>query len=66
MLRTVTSITTHVTAEGTRLSITYSEISDTGEIVKSNERVNRIVVDEELQGLIDGVNAHAQIMIDSL
>lgn len=66
MLRTVTSITTHVTAEGTRLSIAYSEISDTGEILKSNERVNRVVVDEGLQELIDGINTHAQTIVDSL
>lgn len=65
-MKTVTSITTHVTAEGTRLSITYSEISDEGEIVKSNERVNRIVIDEDAQGHIDEINAHAQTIIDSL
>jgi len=66
MKKTVTSLTSHVTGEGTRLSITYSEISDNGEITNSNIRVNRIVVDTEIQNHIDAINKFANIILDTL
>jgi hypothetical protein len=65
-MRKVTSLTTHVTAEGTRLSMTYSEIDELGNLIKSNERVNRIVVDATVQVYIDALNAHAQSIVDAL
>ena len=55
-MKRITSFTSHVTAEGTRLSATYSEINQEGQIVKSNERFNMVVVDEEIQEAIDLIN----------
>lgn len=52
----VTSFTYHKTAEGNRLSATYSEISEDGKLIRSNERFNVIVVDEEIQECIDKIN----------
>lgn len=55
-IRKITSFTHHTTAEGSRLSATYSEISSDGSLVKSNERFNTIVVNEEVQAHIDAIN----------
>ena len=52
-IKKITSFTAHKTGEGTRLSATYSEISESGQLVKSNERFNVIVVDETIQGCVD-------------
>jgi hypothetical protein len=59
-IKKITSITTHTTGEGTRLSATYSEISENGQLVKSNERFNVIVVDQEVQGHIDALDLFLQ------
>lgn len=59
-IKKITSITTHTTGEGTRLSATYSEISENGQLVKSNERFNVIVVDETVQGYIDALTSFLQ------
>lgn len=55
-IKKITSFTHHTTAEGSRLSATYSEISEDGNLIKSNERFNIIVVDEEVQSHIDAIN----------
>ena len=60
----ITSVTTHVTAEGMRLSFTYSQINEQGEIVKSNERVTRIVVDDEMLAHIDALNEYALSILE--
>ena len=49
----LTSFTSHTTAEGTRLSATCSQINEDGQITKSNERFNLVVVDTEVQQTID-------------
>lgn len=56
MIKKITSFTSHETGEGTRLSATYSEINEDGQIVKSNERFNLVVIDEEIQQAIDKIN----------
>lgn len=49
----ITSFTSHKTGEGTRLNATYSEVNEEGQIVKSNERFNLVVVDDEVQQAIN-------------
>ena len=56
-IKKITSFTSHTTGEGSRLSATYSEITEDGNLVKSNERFNTIVVDAETQAHIDALNA---------
>lgn len=56
MIKIITSFTSHKTGEGTRLSATYSVINEDGQIVKSNERFNLVVVDEDIQQSIDLIN----------
>lgn len=55
-IKKITSFTAHTTAEGERLSYTYSEIDDNGTVVKSNERATCIVLDVEIQECINKVN----------
>jgi hypothetical protein len=55
-MKVITSFTSHKTAEGTRLSATYSEINEQGQIIRSNERFNLVVVDSEIQEAIDLIN----------
>ncbi len=55
-MKVITSFTSHKTAEGTRLSATFSEINEQGQIIRSNERFNLVVVDSEIQEAIDLIN----------
>lgn len=64
MTNVITSITTHITAEGTRLSFTYSQINEEGEIVKSNERVTRIVTDDDILEHITALNEYAMSILE--
>lgn len=57
-MKKLTSFTAHVTAEGQRISFTYSEIDSTGKLISQNERENFIVVDDELQAHIDAINEY--------
>lgn len=64
-MKKVTSITTHATAEGTRISITYSEISEAGVIEKDNIRETRVVVDKDALEIIGKLQEFAQTIADS-
>lgn len=63
-MKKVTSFTHHVTAEGDRISYTYSEIDDNGKLLNQNVRQNFIVVDEELKGHVDAVNAYIKARLE--
>lgn len=55
-MKKVTSFTHHITAEGDRISFTYSEIDDSGQLLKQNARENFVVMNEELKTHIDAIN----------
>lgn len=57
-MKKLTSFTSHVTAEGQRISFTYSEIDESGKLISQNERENFIVMDNELQAHIDAINEY--------
>jgi hypothetical protein len=57
-MKKATSITLHTTAEGKRMSITYSEIDENGKIIESNKRIDRVVID-------DGILAHITALDES-
>lgn len=61
----VTSMTILTTAEGKRLSLTFSEVDAGGSIIKENERVNRVVVDQDALGCIAELESFAQSIVDS-
>lgn len=64
-IKKITSFTSHKTGEGTRLSATYSEITNDGALIKSNERFNVIVVDENVQTCIDVIETYLNGKIPS-
>lgn len=63
-MKVITSVTTHITAEGTRISFTYSEIDNNGNIVLSNDRVTKIVTDESILKGIETINNYALSLLE--
>ena len=57
-MKTVTSLTHHKTAEGDRISFTYSEIDSNGNLINQNQRENFVAVDPELKKHIEAINAY--------
>lgn len=64
-MKKVTSMTILTTAEGKRISITYSEIDENGNIIEENKRINKVLVnrgaldcvmelEEFAQGIVEG------------
>lgn len=51
------------TAEGKRLSITYSVIDDNGKITEENQRVNRVVLDENIKSHIRALEEFAENIV---
>lgn len=56
MIKRITSITTHQTAEGMRATFTYSVINENGDVVKSNARATTIIMDESILAAIQMIN----------
>lgn len=56
MIKKITSFTHHTTAEGERISYTYSLIDNGGNIVKSNERADIIAVGEDILKALKTIN----------
>jgi hypothetical protein len=63
-MKVITSVTTHITAEGTRISFTYSEINDNGDIVTSNERVTKIITDNSMMDHVKALNDYALTLLE--
>lgn len=63
-MKRVTSMTTFTTAEGERLSITFSDIDDNGNIIRENDRVNKVVVDQEILSFIQELKNFAQEIVN--
>lgn len=53
----ITSFTAHQTAEGMRLTYTYSVIDSDGNLVRSNERGTCIVMDADIDGKIAEISS---------
>lgn len=65
-MKIVTSMTILTTAEGKRLSLTFSDINESGKIVKENERMNRVVVDENALRVIAELEDFAQRIVERM
>lgn len=65
-MKIVTSVTVWNDAVGKRISITYSEIDETGKIIADNKRIDRIVTDASAKQIADDLQAYAQTFIDSI
>ena len=53
----ITSFTAHQTAEGMRVSYTFSVIDSNGNLLKSNQRETCIVMDSNILSAIGDINA---------
>ena len=60
----VTSIGLFDDAIGKRISLTYSEIDDTGKIISDNKRIDRVVTDTTVIENINAVKAYAASLIE--
>ena len=65
-MKVVTSITIWNDAIGKRISITYSEINEAGQIIADNKRIDRIITDASARKLAEDLQAYAQTFIDSV
>lgn len=65
-MRVVTSVTVWNDAVGKRISITYSEIDETGKIIADNKRIDRIITDASARKLAEDLQAYAQTFVDSM
>lgn len=63
----ITSFTSYQTAEGERLSYTYSTIDDsTGAIIESNARRTVVVNDNEIISLLEKVKNYATKNLETI
>ena len=55
-----------VASDGTmkRIAITFDEISDTGNVINSNVKMNRIITDENVLAAVSTLEQYGQIVID--
>ena len=54
-MKILTSVTQFTTGEGTRISFTYSEISESGNIISQNNKASFIAVDNDLLNHINAI-----------
>lgn len=48
-----------------RIAITYDEIDDSGKVVNSNVKVNRVVTDSDTLNAIGTIEEYAQTIVDA-
>lgn len=48
-----------------RIAITYDEIDETGKVIKSNVKLNRLVTDESALSAITTLEIYAQSIVDA-
>lgn len=65
-MKVVTSVTIWNDAVGKRMSITYSEIDETGKIIADNKRIDRIITDASARKTAEDLQAYAQTFVDSV
>lgn len=63
-MKTVTSITFWNDAVGKRLSITFSEINDKGQIISDNQRIDRVVTDKDCIDHLEAISEMAKAFIE--
>lgn len=63
-MKKITSMTIFDDAVGTRLSLTYSEISEDGRIVSDNKRIDRILIDQDALVAKSELMEYAKTLID--
>lgn len=65
MIRNIKAVAILPDGNMKRLVVTYDEIDDTGSVVKSNVKINKIVTDSETLSAINIVETYAQTIVDA-
>lgn len=65
MINKITSFTAHQTAEGMRLTFTYSVIDENGNVIKSNVRATTIVLDRDTD-VLDSISVINNFLFDKI
>lgn len=65
MINKITSFTAHQTAEGMRLTFTYSVIDENGNVIKSNVRATTIVLDRDTD-VLDSISIINNFLFDKI
>lgn len=63
-MKIVTSMTILTTPEGKRMSVTYSDVDESGKITSENNRENRIVVRNDVLEHISVLELFAQEIVE--
>lgn len=63
-MKKVTSMTFLTTPEGKRMSVTYSDVDESGKIISENNRENRIVVRDDILEKISALESFAQDIVE--
>ena len=63
-MKTVTSVTFWTDAVGKRISVTFSEIDEKGQVISDNSRVDRVVTESKDIKHLDAIHEMAQRFID--
>ena len=65
MIKRVTALSFFTTTEGVRIAIRYSVINEeTGEIVESNKRMDRVIVNQQAVANYEALVEYAQGLIE--
>ena len=59
-MKKITSFTVFSTGEGTRISFTFSDISEKGELLNQNIKKNFVVMDENVEDNILNIQKYIQ------
>lgn len=63
-MRVMTSFTIWNDAVGKRVSITYSEIDASGQIISDNKRIDRVITDQAIKTAADSLGQMVQGLIE--
>lgn len=55
-MKKVTSFTHLITGEGNRIAFTYSEMNESGDLIRQNNKANFVAIDQELLTHINAIN----------
>ena len=64
-MKTITSVTAFQDAIGMRLSMTYSEIDEKGQVISDNGREDRVITDSAAKKAAKSLMDYAQEIIDT-
>ena len=63
-MKIVTSVGIFDDAVGKRVSITYSEVDESGKIISDNNRIDRVVIDSEAIEHMTAIKEYASTLIE--